>query len=230
LKNENFSLPGFTSNDETAFETEDCFHPLLPDAVPNSFKFEHPSTLAFLTGPNMSGKSTFLKTLGVLTYFAHLGLPVPAKKLVIPVFNGLFTTINLSDSISQGFSHFYSEVNRLKEMSSSLKNSKKLVVILDELFRGTNVKDAQEGTHMIIDMLSKIKGSLFFISTHILEVAENLEEDPLMKFICFESGLKNGSPVYDYKLKPGISAERVGMQIIEDAGIVKILSEIIKKQ
>lgn len=229
LQEDNFSLPEYEKHD-TALEVVDCVHPLLPVSVPNSFKQDHHSTLVFLTGPNMSGKSTFLKTIGILTYFAHLGMPVPAKRLQIPVFNGLFTTINLSDSISQGFSHFYSEVNRLKEMSSALHNDKRLVVILDELFRGTNVKDAQEGTHLIIDLLARLKGSVFFISTHILEVAERLAGSDKIKFICFESGLNNGNPVYNYKLKHGISKERVGMQIIENAGIVKMLSDIIKVQ
>jgi DNA mismatch repair ATPase MutS len=230
LEEENFCLPEYSEDDTHNFEAVDCFHPFLSSPIPNSFKLERTLTTVFLTGPNMSGKSTFLKTVGILTYFAHLGLPVPAHKLVIPVLNGLFTTINVSDSLTQGFSHFYSEVNRLKEMSMKIQENSNLVVILDELFRGTNVKDAYEGTLLIVNLLSKIQGAFFFISTHILEVAEKLADSDKIDFVCFESILNIDKPIYDYKLKNGVSTERVGMQIIKSERIEEILTEIIMKQ
>jgi DNA mismatch repair protein MutS len=230
LKEEHFCLPEYSQEDAPIFEVEDCVHPLINDPIPNSFKFNQDQSLCFLTGPNMSGKSTFLKTVGILIYFAHLGLPVPAKRLTIPVFNGLFTTINLSDSVSQGFSHFFAEVIRIKELSLELKENKNVVLILDELFRGTNVKDAFDGTLLVVSLLSKIKGTFFFISTHILEVAEHLADSQNIDFRCFESGLNQDKPLYDYKLKNGITSERVGMQIINNEGIEKILHEIIMKQ
>lgn len=230
LREKNFSLPEYSDDDSYVFEATDCFHPLLSAPIPNSFRLDRTSSTVLLTGPNMSGKSTFLKTVGILTYFAHLGLPVPAMKLVIPVLGGLFTTINLSDSLSQGFSHFYSEVNRIREMSLEIQENSKLVVVLDELFRGTNVKDAQDGTLLVVSLLSKIQGTFFFISTHILEVAEKLTGTKNIDFKCFESILNIDKPVYDFKLKNGVSAERVGMQIIKGEGIEEILTDIILKQ
>ncbi len=230
LKGENFCLPEYSQAEAHTFEAVDCIHPLLSPAIPNSFKLDYKKSTIFLTGPNMSGKSTFLKTVGILTYFAHLGVPVPAKKLTIPVLNGLFTTINTSDSLSEGFSHFYAEVNRVKELSVEIESNRNLVVILDELFRGTNVKDAYEGTLMVVNLLSKIQGAFFFISTHILEVAEDLSNSDKIDFKCFESILNTDKPVYDYKLKKGVSTERVGMQIIKSERIEEILTEIIRKQ
>ena len=229
LKGENFCLPEYSPEAHT-FEAVDCIHPFLSLAIPNSFKLDYKKSTIFLTGPNMSGKSTFLKTVGILTYFAHLGIPVPAKKLSIPVLNGLFTTINTSDSLSEGFSHFYAEVNRIKELSVEIQSNRNLVVILDELFRGTNVKDAYEGTLMVVNLLSKIQGAFFFISTHILEVAEDLSNSDKIDFKCFESILNTDKPIYDYKLKKGVSTERVGMQIIKSERIEEILTEIIRKQ
>ena len=230
MKKEQFCLPEYSDKESFIFEVENCIHPLLSNPIPNSFRLDDSLSLFFITGPNMSGKSTFLKTVGILTYFAHLGIPVPATSLKIPIFNGLFTTINLSDSISQGFSHFFSEVNRIKEMSLKVQEKKNLVVIFDELFRGTNVKDAYDGTLMIVNSLSKIKGVFFFISTHILEVAEQLSNSNNIDFKCFESILNIDKPIYDYKLKEGVTEERVGMQIIKNEKIEEILKEIIKKQ
>jgi DNA mismatch repair protein MutS len=230
MKKEGFTLPEYSPGSQPMFEVTDAFHPLLSAPVSNSFTFNQNSHLCFLTGPNMSGKSTFLKTLGLMIYLSHLGFPVPAKKLKISVFDGLFTTINLADNMNYGYSHFYSEVKRVKDIAEKINTDRKLVVIFDELFRGTNVKDAFDASLMIISALSKIKGNLFFISTHILEVAENLQcEDPIL-FKCFESELLEDAPVYDYKLKEGTSKERIGMLIVNNEHIIEILNEVIEKQ
>lgn len=230
LRDEHFSLPEFSNEKDQVFEAIDCVHPLLASQVPNSFRLDNKRSLCFITGPNMSGKSTFLKTVAILTYFSHLGLPVPAKRLTIPLFNGLFSLINISDSISQGFSHFYAEVNRIRILALEIKNNNQIVVVLDEMFRGTNVKDAYDGTKMVISLLSKIKGTFFFISTHILEVADYFAGTKSIDFKCFESVLNQDKPIYDYKLKEGITAERVGLQIIQNEKIEEILNEIIKNQ
>ena len=230
MKKEGYTLPEYASGPETILEITDCFHPLLSSPVVNSFSFTRDSALCFLTGPNMSGKSTFLKTMGIIIYLSHLGFPVPALKLKISPFHGLFTTINLADNLNFGYSHFYSEVRRVKEIATKINSERKLVVIFDELFRGTNVKDAFDASLVIISALSKIKNNLFFISTHILEIAENLDPGARILFKCFESNLIGQTPVYDFLLKDGISQERIGMVIIKNEKIVEILDEIVKKQ
>jgi DNA mismatch repair protein MutS len=165
-----------------------------------------------------------------MIYLSHLGFPVPAKKMTTSLFDGLFTTINLTDNLNIGYSHFYSEVKRVKDLVTKINTDKKLFIIFDELFRGTNVKDAYDASLMIISALAKIKDNLFFISTHILEVAETLDQKDLIMFSCFESDLKDQQPVYDYKLKDGISKERIGLLIIKNEKIPEILDQIIKKQ
>lgn len=230
LENKQFCLPEYSLNENSIFEVVDFVHPLLENPVKNSFKLIQLHSLSLITGPNMSGKSTFLKTIGILTYCAHLGIPVPASKMKTSIFNGLFTTINLPDNINQGYSHFYAEVNRVKQMAKILQDNSRIVVVLDELFRGTNVKDAYDGTLLIMDSLSKIKGSIFFISTHILEVADELNKYKNIDFKCFESIIKKDNFQYDYILKKGVSKERVGLQIIKNEGIEEILKRIIKNQ
>lgn len=230
MRSDGFTLPEFTSDQNTTFEVIEAFHPLLSNPVPNSFSFNKDSNLCFITGPNMSGKSTFLKTVGLMVYLAHLGFPVPAKKLSLSLFEGLFTTINLTDNLNLGYSHFYSEVRRVKDLVIKINTDKKLFIIFDELFRGTNVKDAYDASLMIISSLAKIKNNLFFISTHILEVAENINPKDSIIFNCFESELINQQPIYDFRIKEGVSKERIGLLIIRNENIIEILDEIISKQ
>jgi DNA mismatch repair protein MutS len=230
MKTQGLCLPDFVSSSNPIFSATDVFHPFLDQPVKNSFKFHNDSNLCFLTGPNMSGKSTFLKTMGLLIYLSHLGLPVPAGEFKTSVYEGLFTTINLSDDLNLGYSHFYAEVKRVKEIANKLNANKNLVIIFDELFRGTNVKDAFEASLRIISSLSRINKDYFFISTHILEVAENLSKSNSIIFKCFESELINQEPIYDFKLKEGISKERVGMKIIDKENIIEILDQVIMKQ
>ncbi len=230
MKKEGYVLPEYSTGEANVFEVADAFHPLLSSPVVNSFSFSNGSNLCFLTGPNMSGKSTFLKTMGIIIYLSHLGFPVPAKKVKISIFQGLFTTINLSDNLDFGYSHFYSEVKRVKEIASKISAERKLIVIFDELFRGTNVKDAYEASLMIISALANIKNNLFFISTHILEVAENLNKKERILFKCFESDLVDHTPMYDFKIKEGISQERMGMIIVNNEKIIEILNGVVESQ
>lgn len=230
MKREGFVLPEYCDESQPVFEVIDAFYPILSAPVPNSFTFRHDSSLCFITGPNMAGKSTFLKTMGLMVYLAHLGFPVPAKRMKTTVFDGLFTTINLADNLNLGYSHFYSEVQRVKDIVVKINTERNLVVIFDELFRGTNVKDAYDASLMIISALAKIRGNLFFISTHILEVAECLENKDSILFNCFESELDGQTPVYDFRLKEGVSKERIGMLIIQRENIIGILDQIIERQ
>jgi DNA mismatch repair ATPase MutS len=118
----------------------------------------------------------------------------------------------------------------VKEVVAKLDAHRNLVVIFDELFRGTNVKDAYDGSLSIISALAKVKESLFFISSHLLEVAENLDQRDSISFNCFESRLIDSKPVYDFKLRSGVSKERIGMLIIEKEHIMEMLDKIIDQQ
>jgi DNA mismatch repair protein MutS len=230
VKTEGFSLPEYVTVKNPVFEVDGGFHPFLDSPVANSFSFKSNSSLCFLTGPNMSGKSTFLKTMGLMIYLSHIGFPVPAKQFKTSIFGGLFTTINLTDNLNLGYSHFYAEVKRVKDIAIKINSKKNLFIVFDELFRGTNVKDAYDASLMIISALAKIRDNLFFISTHILEVAETIDNKDSIMFRCFESELIDQQPIYDYKIKDGISSERIGLLIIKNENIPEILNEIVRKQ
>lgn len=230
MKNEGFSLPEYCCDSETEFNVVDGFHPFLASPVKNSFSFSPESNLGFITGPNMAGKSTFLKTMGLMIYLSHVGFPVPAKFLRTSILNGLFTTINLRDNMDLGYSHFYSEVKRVKDLALKIKPTSRFLIIFDELFRGTNLKDAYDASLLIISALAKIRNNIFFISTHIVEIADAIENPGTILFRRFGSELINQQPIFDFKLKEGISEERIGLLIIRNEGIPQILEEIIGNQ
>ncbi|MFC0875211.1 ATP-binding cassette domain-containing protein [Saccharicrinis sp. FJH2] len=226
VKKYNLSFPEYSGSAIPNVKLEGLYHPVLERPVRNDFQIGRHKSLCFLTGANMSGKSTFLKAFGLAVYLAHVGFPVPASKMESTIFKGLITTINLNDNIALGYSHFYSEVKRVKEAASMIEKNKNVVVIFDELFRGTNVKDAFDASLMVISELLRIKRSIFLISTHIIEIAEELNNKDNIFFKCFESKMDMETPVYNYKLKGGVTKERFGMQIVKNERIDEILKSI----
>jgi len=225
-KKQNFVFPTVSDGPGSILEITGLRHPHLMGAVDNDINATAAENLIFLTGVNMAGKSTFMKSFGIAVFLAHLGFPVPARKMTFSVFDGLLTTINLSDNLSIGHSHFYAEVIRLRNMAEYLKKRKKMVIIIDELFRGTNVKDAYDATVSITSAFSKQCTSIFLISTHIIEAGKKLSEVNLtISYVSLPAVMKEGKPLYTYKLQNGITNDRHGMLLIENEGILETLNK-----
>jgi DNA mismatch repair protein MutS len=221
-----FSLPNFTQQPNHLY-VQGIFHPFLEYPVANDLEFKPETNICFLTGPNMAGKSTFLKSLGIAVYLSHLGFPVPAKSFSTSIFNGLLTTINLSDNINKGYSHFYSEVKRVKYVAEQINQVGNIFVVFDELFRGTNVKDAYEASLSVITAFSKLNRGIFAISTHIIEVADKLKDRDSIFFNYFEANLVNNVPNYNYQLKEGVTDERIGMYILNQEKVIETIEKSI---
>ncbi len=203
---------------------EDLRHPLLEEAVPNSIHMNAMHNVVFLTGANMAGKSTFMKSFGIVVYLAHMGFPVPVRQMEFSVRNGMYTTINLPDNMSLGYSHFYAEVKRLRKVAEQVSRTDNLIVVFDELFRGTNVKDAHEATVEVMKAFSRKQNCLFMISTHIIEAGEDLKKAcDNIKYAYLPTVMQNGHPVYTYKLTEGITNDRHGMMIVNNEHIIDIL-------
>ena len=210
--------------EDKVIEINGLVHPYIKEAVANNIVLNEKGNLFFITGANMAGKSTFLKAFGVAIYLAHLGFPVAAVSMRTGVFNGLFSTINITDNLNKGYSHFYAEVLRVKHVAEEINRTGNLVVIFDELFRGTNVKDAYDASLAIISAFAKVPGSLFLISTHIMEVADQLSSIDNIRFGYFYTTIEDKTPIYSYQLREGVTAERLGMLIIENERIVEIIN------
>ena len=199
-------------------------HPALKNAVGNSMAFEKESNVVFLTGANMAGKSTLMKTLGVSLYLAHMGFPVAAEQMEFSIKDGIYSSINVADNLNMGYSHFYAEVLRVKTVAQEVSSGKDLMVIFDELFKGTNVKDAYDATLAVTAAFSIYRNCFFVISTHIIEVGDALQKDHSnVKFYYMPTVMKGPKPTYPYKLTQGITTDRQGIIIIENEGILEIL-------
>lgn len=204
---------------------ENFYHPSLTKPVANSLSITPSSNIIFLTGANMAGKSTFMKALGIAMFLGQMGFPVPASKMEFSVRDGIFTTINLPDNLSQGASHFYAEVLRIKTIARELSRDKYLFVIFDELFRGTNVKDAYEATIAITAAVARRRNCMFVVSTHIIEAGDVLKEQcNNINFVYLPTLVEGNKPVYTHKLVSGITSDRHGMVIIKNEGILDILA------
>ena len=136
------------------------FHPLLPTPVSYDVTLNQQENFLFLTGANMGGKSTFIKAVGVAVYLAHTGMGVPAQEMQLTLFDGLLSNINVVDNIVQGESYFFNEVQRIRKTIDKISDGKKWLILIDELFKGTNVQDAMKCSSTVIEGLLKIKNSL----------------------------------------------------------------------
>jgi DNA mismatch repair ATPase MutS len=210
--------------DANVFRAEALSHPGLEKAVANPVSFGQDKNLFFLTGANMAGKSTFMKAFGIAVYLAHMGFPVAAKEMQFSVRNGLYTSINVPDNLSMGYSHFYAEVLRVKHIAQEVSRGNNLVVIFDELFKGTNVKDAYDATLSVTEAFATYRNCFFIISTHIIEVGEALKpHGDQIHFRYMPTVMAGAIPQYTYLLTEGITNDRQGMMIIENEGIVGML-------
>ncbi|PUZ25789.1 DNA mismatch repair protein [Chitinophaga parva] len=226
-----FAFPRALPAGASGVRLEGVYHPQVKGAVGNDITVTPEGNVLFLTGANMAGKSTFMKSLSIALFLAHMGFPVPAQSMEFAVLDGIYTTINLPDNLGMGASHFYAEVLRVKKMALELGQGKKLFIVFDELFRGTNVKDAYEATIAIVKAFARQRGSLFVISTHIIEAGEVLRaECGNVRFVFLPTRMDGHRPVYTYTLAPGITDDRHGMIIINNEGILDILRSGLAKK
>lgn len=200
------------------------YHPTVENAIGNSLSLHQNNNVIFLTGANMAGKSTLMKSFGISIYLAHMGFPVAARQMEFSVKDGLYSSINVPDNLGMGYSHFYAEVLRVKAVAEEVAAGKNLVVIFDELFKGTNVKDAYDATLSITEAFSETRTCFFLISTHIIEVGETLRQQcDNFRFVYLPTVMEGLTPRYTYQLTEGITTDRHGMMIIENEGILDII-------
>ena len=205
--------------DKPALAFKSVFHPLIlrDKVVANDFEFVNGKTLGLVTGSNMSGKSTYLRTVGVNQILANIGAPVFAQSFSTTAFR-VGTCIQVSDSLRDGFSYFYSEVLRLSRLIEEVKSGKPVLFLIDEIFRGTNNRERQIGSRAVIRSL--VNASSFgFVSTHDLELT-NLEDSlPSVQNLHFREEIREGEMWFSYRLQTGPCPTTNALKIMERAGI-----------
>jgi DNA mismatch repair ATPase MutS len=222
-KKYNFCFPEFVESDDPIITATQLYHPLLHTPVAYDVTLNRQQNFLFLTGANMGGKSTFIKATGVAVFLAHTGMGVPAKEMQLTLFNGLLSNINVVDNIVQGESYFYNEVQRIKKTIEKINDGKKWLILIDELFKGTNVQDAMKCSSTVIEGLRKISHSLFILSTHLYEIGDDLKKHANIQFKYFETAVVNDQLQFSYQLKDGISNDRLGYLILKREGVVEML-------
>lgn len=220
--NPGYCFPKFSDETEAdCFDAKEIGHPLIRDdeKICNDFSLEELGEVVIITGSNMSGKSTFLRTIGINLCLAYAGAPVNAINFKTKIFR-LFSVIQVTDSLVDGISYFYAEVRRLKALTDALEkeDSSPLFFLIDEIFRGTNNRERQIGSRAYISELVGGHGT-GLISTHDLELVSIATKVPKVVNFHFEEQVMEGRLLFDYRLRPGPSQTTNALMIMKMEGL-----------
>lgn len=196
-------------------------HPLIKPEVKvcNDFEIGKHNKISILTGSNMAGKSTFIRTVGINLCLAYAGAPVSAARLAVSIFR-IFTCIKVSDSVQDGLSYFYAEVKRLKSMLSVIEEEGPPVLFLiDEIYRGTNSRERHIGSHALIRTLSNHTTAVGIIATHDLELVTLADEIQGVSNFHLRDEVRNGKMVFDYLLRKGPCPTTNALKLMQIEGL-----------
>lgn len=200
-------------------------HPLIAPQrrVCNHLHLEGRGEIAMITGSNMAGKSTFLRTVGVNLVLAFMGAPCCAKTAHVSSMK-IFTSMRTQDNLEEGTSSFYAELKRVEQLLRLIQEGQAIFFLLDEMFKGTNSQDRHKGGVSLIKQLSELN-AFGIISTHDLELAKLSGKQMIANNFSFNSAIQAGEMTFNYTLTPGICNDFNASELMKRSGI-KILSDI----
>ncbi|MFN8547002.1 MAG: DNA mismatch repair protein MutS [Candidatus Eisenbacteria bacterium] len=202
------------------FDAAALGHPLLPRAacVTNDVRLDQERSLLVISGSNMSGKSTLLRTIGISTVLALAGAPVRARSLRVGELT-LGASIRIVDSLQHGTSRFYAEVKRVRQIVALAEAPRPLLYLVDEIFQGTNSHDRRIGVEAILRSLVE-RGALGLITTHDLALTEIVAQlGPRARNVHFEDHLEGGRMAFDYRLRDGVVAKSNALELMRSVGL-----------
>lgn len=208
------------SGQEAVFESTELGHPLIPPGkrVNNSFSTAGINRVNLVTGSNMAGKSTFLRSIGVNMVLAMAGAPVCATYLRLSPMK-VMSSMRISDNLEESTSTFYAELKKLKEIIEAVNNNEKIFLLLDEILRGTNSADRHTGSMALIKQLIH-NNAAGLLATHDLELAKMAEQYPSnIENYHFDVQVANDELYFDYKLKRGICSSMNASILMKKIGI-----------
>jgi DNA mismatch repair ATPase MutS len=207
-------------DDGLVFHAQALAHPLLAPGVgvPNDVSLDGELRLLLVSGSNMSGKSTLLRSVGLNTVLAWAGAPVRAQRLRISRLS-VGASIRVNDSLQDGKSRFYAEITRLRQIVEMAGGETPLLFLLDELLSGTNSHDRLIGAHAVVKTLVRL-GAAGLVTTHDLALADMVEElAPHARNVHFEDHLENGRIAFDYKLREGVVRKSNAIELMRSVGL-----------
>jgi len=221
MHNPEYTWANFETPNDYLFDSEDLGHPLIQSTqrIPNNFEVQEGKDLFLITGSNMAGKSTFLRTIGINLVLAYAGAPVCAKNMQIGWFR-VFSSINITDSLDDGLSHFYTEVKRLRYLLDELnkEDEAQLLFLVDEIYRGTNNRERYAGSAAFLKEVAG-KNGIGLVSSHDLELADLEKEIPQLSNWHFVESIENGKMTFEYKLRSGPCPSTNALQIMKMEGL-----------
>ena len=203
------------------FRAKDMGHPLMPrkQCVVNDVEIPQRPYFLIITGANMAGKSTYLRTIGCNYILACIGAPVCCSSLEIYPAH-LMTSLRTSDSLAHNESYFFAELKRLQQILERLKNGEEMFIILDEILKGTNSMDKQKGSFALVKQLLQLKTN-GIIATHDLLLGDLIQHFPdEISNYCFEADIQNDELTFSYKLREGIAQNMNACFLMQKMGIV----------
>lgn len=208
-------------------EFEMLGHPLIsPEKrVCNDFNLKARDKIAMITGSNMAGKSTFLRTVGINLVLAYMGAPCCAKSALLTNMI-LFSSMRTQDNLEEGVSSFYAELKKVEQLLKLIESGQAVFFLLDEMFKGTNSQDRHKGGFSLIKQLEELN-AFGMISTHDLELASLAGSHGLVTNYSFNSEIREGEMFFSYALTPGLCKDFNASELMKKSGI-KILSHIEK--
>ena len=218
--NPNYAYPEVETNTFT-IEANNIGHPLINESnlVKNKYHISGLPKVDLLTGANMAGKSTFLRTIGVNLTLAMIGAPICASKFKFsPIL--LFTSLRTNDSLQENESFFYAELKRLHLLIQQYEEGKQVFFLLDEILKGTNSKDQHAGSEALIKKILKLNG-VGIVATHDVELSKLMNEFPnSVRNLCFEITIKDDKLNFDYTLSEGVCSTMNASFLMKKMGIV----------
>jgi len=203
-----------------SFAATDLGHPLIPAerVVRNNVSISGKTRILLVSGSNMSGKSTLLRTVGINTVLAMAGAPVRARSLQLTELQ-IGASIRINDSLHDGSSRFYAEITRLRQLFDLAQGSRPLLFLLDELLQGTNSWDRRSGAEGIVRAFAA-RGAIGLISTHDLALTDisGLPEGALVN-VHFQDELHSGRMIFDFKLRDGVVTKSNAMELMRSIGL-----------
>jgi DNA mismatch repair ATPase MutS len=212
-------FPEFAS-EGALFHAEEFAHPLLPEAqaVRNDLKMDSDLRLILISGPNMAGKSTFIRAVGVNAVLAQCGAPVHARRLRLAPLQ-VAASICILDSLQGGVSHFYAEITRIKLIVELTRQPLPVLFLFDELLSGTNSHDRRVGAEAVVKSLVA-KGALGLVTTHDLALTHIVNDlAPQAANFHFEDHLEDGQLCFDYRLTPGVAQSSNALKLMRSVGL-----------
>jgi DNA mismatch repair ATPase MutS len=214
-------FPTISSDSTDPVRFRGLVHPLCAQAVGNDCELQDKQPVHVLTGPNMAGKTTFLRASAIAILLGQIGSGVPAQAAAFPAFDGLFSFIRIEDRLDRRESLFAREIHRVNQLADVLLDRKRLFCILDEPFRGTNVYDARDATEFLITRLSRWRRSRFLVSTHLADIAAATTASGHAAAAFFSGQLDDDDVLaFDYRLQHGVSDQRLGMRLMRESGLL----------